>query len=127
MDTKSKYIKINETESPSKFRTLLDRYNATAPDPALILLLETEALVEESRNREIREYQKKQEKSQEKNKKLHESLLNERNARIEAQRKQEEAQRNSIKTLLKYGIKPEEIATELNLPLDEVNRIIKTL
>ena len=45
----------------------------------------------------------------------------------EAQRKQIEAQRNSIKTLLKYGIKPEEIATELNLPLDEVNRIIKTL
>jgi len=52
----------------------------------------------------------------------------------EAQRKQEEernarmeALRNSIKTLLKYGIKPEEIATELNLPLDEVNRIIKTL
>ena len=38
-----------------------------------------------------------------------------------------EAQRNSIKTLLKYGIKPEEIATELNLPLDEVNRIINTL
>jgi predicted transposase/invertase (TIGR01784 family) len=45
----------------------------------------------------------------------------------EAQRKQEEAQRNSIKTLLKYGIKPEEIATELNLNLEEVNQIIKNL
>jgi predicted transposase/invertase (TIGR01784 family) len=67
----------------------------------------------------------------EKSKKL---IEEERNARIEAQRKQEEernarmeAQRNSIKTLLKYGIKPEEIATELNLPLDEVNRIVNTL
>ena len=44
-----------------------------------------------------------------------------------AQREKEEAQRNSIKTLLKYGIKPEEIATELNLSLDDVNQIIKSL
>jgi membrane protein involved in colicin uptake len=155
MNTKAQFIEIDEAQFPTKFRPLLQRLNADALDPDITLLLETEALVEESRNREIKEYQKRQEKSQEQNKKLHESLLNERkakieaqrkqeeaqrkqieaqrkqeeerNARIEAQRKQEEAQRNSIKTLLKYGIKPEEIATELNLPIDEVNRIIKTL
>jgi predicted transposase/invertase (TIGR01784 family) len=53
---------------------------------------------------------------------------------IEAQRKQEEernarmeAQRNSIKMALEFGATPETIAEKLNLPLDEVNRIIKTL
>jgi predicted transposase/invertase (TIGR01784 family) len=45
----------------------------------------------------------------------------------EAQRKQEEAQRNAIKGFLQLGSSPDFIATCLNLPLDEVNRIIKTL
>ena len=60
----------------------------------------------------------------EKSKKL---IEEERNARIEAQRKQEEAQRNSIKMALEFGATPETIAEKLNLPLDEVNRIINTL
>jgi hypothetical protein len=38
-----------------------------------------------------------------------------------------EAQRNSIKMALEFGATPETIAEKLNLPLDEVNRIIKTL
>ena len=65
----------------------------------------------------------------------------ERNARIEAQRKQEEAQRkqeaernarieaqrNSIKMALEFGATPDTIAEKLNLPLEEINRIINTL
>ena len=58
----------------------------------------------------------------------------ERNARMEAQRKQEEAQRkqeeaqrNAIKGFLQLGSSHDFIATCLNLPLDEVNRIINTL
>ena len=141
MNTKAQFIEIDEAQFPTKFRPLLQRLNADALDPDIALLLESEALVEESRNREIREYQKRQEKSQEQNKKLHESLLNERKAKIEAQRKQEEAQRkqeeaqrkqeeaqrNSIKMALEFGATPETIAEKLNLPLDEVNRIINTL
>jgi uncharacterized protein with von Willebrand factor type A (vWA) domain len=141
MNTKAQFIEIDEAQFPTKFRPLLQRLNADALDPDITLLLETEALVEESRNREIKEYKKRQEKSQEQNKKLHESLLNERKAKIEAQRKQEEAQRkqeeaqrkqeeaqrNSIKMALEFGATPETIAEKLNLPLDEVNRIIKTL
>jgi predicted transposase/invertase (TIGR01784 family) len=70
--------------------------------------------------RKQEEAQRKQEEAQRKQEEAQRKQEEERNARMEAQR-------NSIKTLLKYGIKPEEIATELNLPLDEVNRIIKTL
>jgi hypothetical protein len=141
MNTKAQFIEIDEAQFPTKFRPLLQRLNADALDPDIALLLETEALVEESRNSEIREYQKRQEKSLEQNKKLHESLIEaqrkqkeERKAKIEAQRKQEEernarmeAQRNSIKMALEFGATPETIAEKLNLPLDEVNRIIKTL
>jgi len=130
MNTHAEFIEIDETLFPNKFRPLLQRLSVDALDPKISILLEREALLEESRIQEIKTYQESQEQ-------LKQSLLNEKNARIEAQRKQEEAQRkqeaerntrieaqrNSIKTLLKYGIKPEEIATELNLPLEEITAL----
>lgn len=69
----------------------------------------------------------KKEATQKSEKKWRVIVMKQQKAKEEAQRKQEEAQRNSIKTLLKYGIKPEEIATELNLNLEEVKQIIKNL
>ena len=78
----------------------------------IIGIEKSKKLIEEERNARI-EAQRKQEE--------------ERNARMEAQRKQEEAQRNSIKMALEFGATPETIAEKLNLPLDEVNRIINTL
>jgi hypothetical protein len=54
-------------------------------------------------------------------------VMKQQKAKEEAQRKQEEAQRNSIKMALEFGATPEIIAQKLNLNLEEVNQIIKNL
>ena len=121
VNTQSKYIEIDETKFPNKYRALLDVLNADTLDPKVSLLLTTEALIEEDRAKENKKLRDRMLKMQEEAQRKQEEAQRKQE---EAQRKQEEAQLNAIKGFLQLGSSPDFIASCLNLTLDEVKKII---